>query len=359
MNKSLAVKYETEKGEVALTIDMVRNFLVSGKPEMVSDSEIVMFLNLAKYQKLNPFLREIYLVKWAESQPANMVVGKDVFTKRAFHNPRFKGMECGIIVISNNQVQFRKGTFIAPKEQLVGGYAKVYVEGWEVPLEHTVSLDEYNTYKSLWKQKPATMIRKVALVQALREAFPDDFQGLYDQSEMAIDEPLPTSEVKVSEGIKNTSEAKYEVLEGMYITKEQAMEIWNLTDDKEFIKGYMKKLGYTKLSEIKQEEFKTVIDVIVSYEKSKEEEEIDESVAFIPEEIELEEETVEEEIEEETTEPLEKITNKQKMVIMGLAENEKSNFETVLKDFGYEKLDDITQKDFDEIAKAVDKKMQE
>lgn len=359
MNKSLAVKYETEKGEVALTIDMVRNFLVSGKPEMVSDSEIVMFLNLAKYQKLNPFLREIYLVKWSSNQAATMVVGKDVFTKRAFHNPRFKGMEVGIIVTTAQNIQYRKGTFIAPNEKLAGGYAKIFIEGWDIPLEHTVSLEEYNTGKSLWQQKPATMIRKVAMVQALREAFPDDFQGLYDESEMAVDEPLPTSEVRVSEGIKNTSEAEYEVLDGIYITKEQATEIWNLTDDKEFIKGYMKKLGYTKLSEITQEEFKTVIDVIVSYEKSKEEEGIDESVAFIPEEIELEEETVEEEIEEETTEPLEKITNKQKMVIMGLAENEKSNFETVLKEFGYEKLDDITQKDFDEIAKAVDKKMRE
>ena len=31
------------------------------------------------------------------------------------------------------------------------------------------------------------MIRKVALVQSLREAFPEDFAGLYDQSEMGLD----------------------------------------------------------------------------------------------------------------------------------------------------------------------------
>ena len=31
------------------------------------------------------------------------------------------------------------------------------------------------------------MIRKVALVQALREAFPEDLAGLYDQSEMGIE----------------------------------------------------------------------------------------------------------------------------------------------------------------------------
>ena len=34
---------------------------------------------------------------------------------------------------------------------------------------------------------PATMIRKVALVQALREAFPSELSGMYDQSEMGVD----------------------------------------------------------------------------------------------------------------------------------------------------------------------------
>jgi hypothetical protein len=33
------------------------------------------------------------------------------------------------------------------------------------------------------------MIRKVALVQALREAFPKSFSGLYDQAEMGGEEP--------------------------------------------------------------------------------------------------------------------------------------------------------------------------
>ena len=31
------------------------------------------------------------------------------------------------------------------------------------------------------------MIRKVALMQALREAFPDDLAGMYDSSEMGVD----------------------------------------------------------------------------------------------------------------------------------------------------------------------------
>ena len=40
-----------------------------------------------------------------------------------------------------------------------------------------------------WSSKPATMIRKVAQVQALREAFPDTLGGLYTADEQGVDEP--------------------------------------------------------------------------------------------------------------------------------------------------------------------------
>jgi len=40
---------------------------------------------------------------------------------------------------------------------------------------------------SSWKTMPATMIRKVPLVQSLREAFPDEFGGMYSPEEMPVD----------------------------------------------------------------------------------------------------------------------------------------------------------------------------
>ena len=48
-------------------------------------------------------------------------------------------------------------------------------------------MTEYDTGKSLWKGKKATMIRKVALVHALREAFPSTFGSLCDESEVHVD----------------------------------------------------------------------------------------------------------------------------------------------------------------------------
>ncbi len=38
----------------------------------------------------------------------------------------------------------------------------------------------------MWASKPATMIRKVAMTHALREAFPSSLGGLYTEDEMQV-----------------------------------------------------------------------------------------------------------------------------------------------------------------------------
>lgn len=189
------VKYETEQGEVTLSPQIIRRYLVSGDADKVTDQEVMMFLALCKYQRLNPFLREAYLIKFGNN-PATIVTGKETFTKRAAANPICKGWEAGVIVQTKQGIQQRTGTFIAAGEELVGGWARVYREDWKVPLETTVSLSEYQRYNKQgelmrnWKEMPATMIRKVALVQALREALPHEFQGLYSPEEMPIDDTI-------------------------------------------------------------------------------------------------------------------------------------------------------------------------
>lgn len=60
----------------------------------------------------------------------------------------------------------------------------MYDKRRRVPSRAEVSLDEYDQHRSLWRTKPATMIRKVALVQALREAYPGAYGGIYDSDEM-------------------------------------------------------------------------------------------------------------------------------------------------------------------------------
>ena len=186
------VKYNTDAGEIELSPATIKKYLVSGNGN-VTDQEIIMFLNLCRYQKLNPFLREAYLIKFGTS-PATIVTGKEVFTKRAAKKPEYDGADAGIIIHKGDEVIYRPGTMLANTETLIGGWAEVYRKDWKRPVRSEVSLTEYKRFKAdgspmpNWKSMPATMIRKVALVQALREAFPEDLGGMYSQEEMPVDD---------------------------------------------------------------------------------------------------------------------------------------------------------------------------
>jgi phage recombination protein Bet len=178
--------YTTDKGDLKLTTQIVKKYLVNGNGN-ATEQEIMMFIALCKFQNLNPFLKEAYLIKFGNN-PATMVVGKDVFTKRASQIKTCAGWNAGITVQKRNgEIERRNGTLILQDELLVGGWCKVYRHDWQTPLEHEVSMTEYDKKQSSWKTMPATMIRKVAIVAALRDSFPSDFQGMYDAAEMPID----------------------------------------------------------------------------------------------------------------------------------------------------------------------------
>lgn len=193
-NNALQLAEFTLEGGQVLTADTVKNYLTSGNGA-VTEQETLMFIELCKAQKLNPFIREAYLIKFGNS-PANIVVGKDVFVKRAYRNPNFEGMKAGIVTVDKEgNTHEREGSLKLPGETLIGGWCEVYTSDKKFPIKSVVSLEEYSKSQSTWKTMPMVMIRKCAMVTALREAFPEDLQGLYDASEMGVDTKLPEKEI--------------------------------------------------------------------------------------------------------------------------------------------------------------------
>ena len=190
-----AVIYEANGMEVKLTPQIVRNYLVSGNKEAVTFEEVSMFINLCKFSKLNPWIKEAYCIKYG-NEPATMVVGKEAFQKRAEAHPSYDGNEAGIIVMDTETgiVTYRNGTMKLDGEQIVGGYAEVWRKDRSHSTRIEVSFEEYagrkkdGSLNGQWSKKPATMIRKVALVQALREAFPSAFGGMYTAEEQGYSE---------------------------------------------------------------------------------------------------------------------------------------------------------------------------
>lgn len=200
------VTYEANGMEVKLTPAMVRNYLVSGNKEAVTLQEVAMFMNMCKFSKLNPWVKEAYCIKYG-NEPASMVVGKEAFQKRAEANPNYDGSEAGIIVLNNDtgDVIYRVGTLKLPNEQIIGGYAEVWRKDRNHSVRIEVSFDEYagkkkdGTLNGQWSKKPATMIRKVALVQALRESFPSALGGMFAAEETGNVEPEYTMPIEVNQ----------------------------------------------------------------------------------------------------------------------------------------------------------------
>lgn len=183
------IKYDSGFGMVELTPDTVKQYLVKGNGA-VTDQEVILFAKMCEAQKLNPFVTgEVYLIKFG-TQPAQMVVGYDTYKRRAEENPQYLFKEDGIIVQRGNDIVQKPGSCLYPAEKLVGGWCRVHkLKGdREVVSYKEVGFDEYNKGNAIWKEKPCTMILKVAISQALREAFPRDYEGLYTAEELAPSE---------------------------------------------------------------------------------------------------------------------------------------------------------------------------
>lgn len=171
---------------ITVTADDVRNLICSSADQ----KEVALFLQLCKSQRLNPFVKDAYLVKYG-SNPAQMITNYQVFNRRACKNENYGGIENGVTVLRNGEIVHKDGSAVykAAGETLLGGWAKVYFKDNRKPAYAEVALDDYSTGKSNWSKMPGVMIEKCAKAAAWRLAFPDDFQGMYVSEEMQQAQP--------------------------------------------------------------------------------------------------------------------------------------------------------------------------
>ena len=200
MTEELAVSYRANDGtDVALDASTVRKFILTGSGT-ATDADVAGFLALCQARGLNPLARDAYLVKYGDG-PASTIVSKDFYVRAATQQPTYKGMRAGVVVINREgELVEREGALVGGQtEKLVGGWAEVHDDRWAEPMKAVVAMSEYDSGKSLWRSKPATMIRKVAVCQCLREAYGSVFGGLYDASEMGFKEDAAPVAVEIVE----------------------------------------------------------------------------------------------------------------------------------------------------------------
>ncbi len=190
----MEVVYNTLGQEIKLNANIVRQYLTKGSGN-VTDQEILQFISICKYQQLNPFLNEAYLVKFANNRGgednASIIVSKEAFMKRAEGCEQYRGFRAGLILKRGSEVVYEEGEFMRDGDVLLGGWAEVYRKDRDFPIKAYCNLKDYDKGRSTWNAIKCTMIRKVALVHALREAFPTQLGAMYtaDEQRQVVDTP--------------------------------------------------------------------------------------------------------------------------------------------------------------------------
>ncbi|MFC1910275.1 phage recombination protein Bet [Chloroflexota bacterium] len=242
-NKTLAAR--GEKAEVSwqgrnitITFDDVKKRLCP----RATDQEVIVFLKMAQSLNLNPWARDIYMVKYKDDEPAGYIVANEAYLKAAELCPEYDGHEAGIIIKSPaGELILREGAFLLDEEKnaLSGAWAKVYRKDRQRPFYIAVNIKECQKYNRegqptrFWREMPATMVRKVALSRALREAFPSRLGGLVTAAEY---EQMPEGELPeafVSHGEVDWKKFWGKVKSELGLSVEQARELLQVTSVKE------------------------------------------------------------------------------------------------------------------------------
>jgi phage recombination protein Bet len=159
-------------------------------PELkkAKDDEIVNFALRCSAMGLNPLI-DVHNVSFGDTDVLTPIIKKDYYLQNAQLKEDFRGFKAGVVVATEKgEIIEREGTIVAPSEELLGGWAKVFTEN-RGEYYSSASIEEYQMKKidgsvnKMWRSKPATMIRKVALSQALRDAYPI-YSGTYSEEEI-------------------------------------------------------------------------------------------------------------------------------------------------------------------------------
>lgn len=159
----------------------------------LNTQEFNAFVGMGKAAGLNPFLREIWAVKYQDNAPAQIFVGRDGYRKAAQRHSEYDFHECDAVYTNDT---FKRNSIsgeinheynLKDRGELLGAYCLVKRKSSDRPSYTWVKLSEYSTGKSLWNPqsgKPETMIKKVAESQGLRATFQDLLAGTYVEEEM-------------------------------------------------------------------------------------------------------------------------------------------------------------------------------
>lgn len=179
-------------------------------PPNATDMDMIYCMKVAETFNLNPILKQIFFVERSANIDGKWITkieplaGRDSFLTLAHRSGKFAGIDSDCAIKQTAVLQ--DGEWVT-KNELVAT-ARVYRTDNDRPFCAEVEYSEYvqrtkdGSITKFWRDKPKTMLKKVAESQALRKAF--DISGLYSVDEIGDDEP---KKIKVAPKIETRATA--------------------------------------------------------------------------------------------------------------------------------------------------------
>jgi phage recombination protein Bet len=170
--------------------------------EQMTHGEREQFVRIALAYGLDPFKREIHVSLWGEGDARRFscIVGYEVYLKRAERTGRLDGWQ----VTTEGDGQDMRAVL------------EVYRKDWTHPFRHEVFMREVaqkkrdGTLTGFWSKMPRFQLRKVAISQGFRLAFPDELGGLpYEGAELPFEEEntvIPGNKAKEPESAQKPAQ---------------------------------------------------------------------------------------------------------------------------------------------------------
>lgn len=153
--------------------------LTIGREANPSDAELLLFARVCERWQLDPFLGEVYMIRYEQGKGISIQPGRDGMLKAARRDPDFVGPPVAFAVHEQDQfeidltgeepkVAFKMGK--PPRGPILGGFAICHARGRKSAYVWC-DYGEFNRGRAQWKSMPGHMIAKCAVNHSLKAQF--------------------------------------------------------------------------------------------------------------------------------------------------------------------------------------------
>jgi len=238
-------------------LELIKRTVAKG----ATDDELRLFIQVCKGANLNPFLRQVHLVKRWDSRSGMEVgaiqVGIDGFRAVAESSGQYAGNDDPIFD-GEKEIELAATQKVKAKKIVVPAKATATVykllEGHRYEFSATARWEEYYPGAKIgfqWHIRPYLMLGKCAEALALRKAFPKLLSGMYAQEEMDKGQSEASDDEKAAKGFQTLKNAilKATVKELTEYQKKMSTSVKYTPEQK---------IEFAKMVEIRLEELKPI-----------------------------------------------------------------------------------------------------